>query len=101
MTLEPDRRPVGSSLVAAVARIAAGTTLGLVALALLGGTALARDRGLAWLVVDAMLLVVATSAVAAGYLAMREAHARSSFMRAWVTMGATALLFLLLLISLD
>ena len=101
MTLEPDRRPIRGSLVAPVVRIAAGTALGLAALALLGGTALARDRGLGWLVLDAMLLVVAASAVAGGYLAMREAHARSSFVRAWVTMGATALLILLLLISLD
>ena len=101
MTLEPDRRSSRGALVAAAARIAAGTALGLVALALLGGTALARDRGLAWLVLDAMLLIVAATAVAAGYLVMREAHARSSFVRAWVTMGATALLFLLLLISLD
>jgi hypothetical protein len=101
MTLEPDRRPVRGALVAPVVRIAAGTTLGLVALALLGGTALARDGGLAWLVLDVVLLVVAATAVASGYLAMREAHARSSFVRAWVTMGATALLILLLLISLD
>ena len=101
MTLHPDRRPVAGALVAAVVRIAAGTALGLVAVAILGGTALARDGGLAWLVLDMILLVVAVTAVATGYLAMREAHARSSFVRAWVTMGATALLFLLLLISLD
>jgi hypothetical protein len=101
MTLEPDRRPVPGALVAAVARIAAGTMLGLAALAILGGTALARDGGLAWLVLDIVLLVAAGTAIATGYLAMREAHARSSLVRAWVTMGATALLFLLLLISLD
>ena len=70
-------------------------------MALIGGTALARDAGLAWLVLDVALFVGAGAAIVSGYLALREAHARSSFVRGWVTMGATALLFLLLLISLD
>ena len=101
MTLDPDRWPDRDVRVAAVVRIAAGTTLGLVALALLGGTALARDGGLAWLVLDLVLLVIAVTTIASGFLALREVHARSSYVRAWVTMGATALLLLLLLISLD
>ncbi len=101
MTLDPDRRIVRGSLAAAVLRIAAGTTLGLVALGILGGTALARDAGLVWLVLDIALFVGAGAAIVTGYLALREAHAQSSFVRAWVTMGATALLILLLLISLD
>jgi hypothetical protein len=101
MTLDPDHRSVPGALAGGALRIAAGTTMGLVAAALIGGAARARDAGLAWLVVDAVLLVASAAAVAGGYLLLREAHARSSLVRGWVTMGATALLILLLLIGLD
>ena len=101
MTLDPNRRLAWGAVGGAALRIAAGTTLGLLATALIGGTARARDAGHAWLVLDIALLVGAVALIGSGYLALREAHARSSFVRAWVSMGATALLVLLLLIGLD
>lgn len=82
-------------------RIAGGTALGLAALALLAGTAAAREAGLAWLVLDVALLVIAVIVVGSGFVALREMHARSGLVRGWATLGAAALLLLTLFLGLD
>jgi tellurite resistance protein TerC len=92
-----DRR----SLLAPTLRIAGGTAMGMGMLGLIAGIAMARDAGTLWLVLDGVLLAGALVAVAGGYLVLREAHARSSLVRAWVSLGAAALVAVMLLIGLD
>jgi hypothetical protein len=89
------------SLLPPLLRIAGGTALGMLALALLAGAAAAREAGLAWLVLDTALLGVAVLVVVSGFAALREAHARSAWVRGWVTLGAAGLLLLALFIGLD
>jgi tellurite resistance protein TerC len=84
-----------------IARIAAGTGMGLAAVALFVGLAALRDTGLWWLALEALLVVAAAGLVFAGFMVLREAHARSALVRAWVTLGGAVLLLVALVIGLD
>jgi tellurite resistance protein TerC len=84
-----------------VTRIAAGTGMGLAAVALFVGLAALRDTGLWWLALEALLVVAAAGLVFAGFMVLREAHARSALVRAWVTLGGAVLLLVALVIGLD
>jgi tellurite resistance protein TerC len=84
-----------------VARIAAGTGMGLAAIALFVGLATLRDTGLWWLALEVLTIVAAAGLVVAGFMVLREAHARSSLVRAWVTLGGAMLLLVALVIGLD
>jgi tellurite resistance protein TerC len=82
-------------------RIIAGTGMGLAAVALFIGLAFLRDTGAWWLALEGLLIVAAVGLVAAGYMVLREAHARTSFVRAWATLGGAVLLLVALVIGLD
>ena len=82
-------------------RIAAGTAMGLAAIALFVGLAFLRDTGAWFLALEVLVVVAATALVFAGLMVLREAHARSALVRAWVTLGAATLLLIALVIGLD
>jgi tellurite resistance protein TerC len=84
-----------------IARVAAGTGMGMAAISLFLGLAVLRDTGMWWFALEALLVVAAAALVVAGFMVLREAHARSALMRAWVTLGAAVLLLVALVIGLD
>ena len=84
-----------------VTRIVAGAGMGLAAVALFVGMAFVRDTGAWFLALEVLLIVAAAGLVTTGLMVLREAHARSALVRAWVTLGAATLLLVALVIGLD
>jgi tellurite resistance protein TerC len=82
-------------------RIAAGTGLGVLGTLLFAGVAAARDAGALWLVADAVILGAASILVGVGFLVLRELHARSPLIRAWVTAGTALILLAAGFVALD
>jgi hypothetical protein len=75
--------------------------MGLAAVALFVGMAFVRDTGAWFLALEVLLIVAAAGLVTTGLMVLREAHARSALVRAWVTLGAATLLLVALVIGLD
>lgn len=86
---------------AALARVGMGVALGMAVVGLFAGLAALRDAGLAWLVLDAVVLGASGLVVGVGLWVLREMQARSEVVRGWATVGAALLLVLALFIGLD
>ena len=102
----PRRRDLAMPLV----RIVSGVALGLAALAVFAMAAIARDGtwltpgldgGLAWLIVEIVVLLAAAGLIALGVAELRRVHARSTVTRLWATIGGTFLLGLGIVLALD
>lgn len=92
---------MSAALLSPILRVVTGTILGLAAFGLLAGIALLRDAGALWVAADILLLGSAGAALAVGLVWLREAHARSAAVRAWVTLGAALLMLAAMVVALD
>jgi tellurite resistance protein TerC len=95
------RRGIAPGLSASLLRIGSGILLATAGLAVVAGAARLREMQAAWLILDALVLVLVAGAAAVGLLQLPRLRARLTWARNWAVASALLLLLAATLVLFD